>query len=164
MTVTVKEGPAGDIARAVRDLTSREVLIGIPAETAGRSSEPGDGGLTNAVLGYIHETGAPERNLPARPFLVPGVADAEPRFTPHLRKAAEAAMVGDTAKVDAALHAVGLVGQNAVRARITDGPHTPLAPRTLAERKARGRTGTKPLIDTGQLRRSITYVIRPRGS
>jgi hypothetical protein len=38
-----------------------------------------------------------------------------------------------------------------------------LAERTLAARKARGRTGEKPLIDTGQLRNAVTFVVQARG-
>jgi hypothetical protein len=48
-----------------------------------------------------------------------------------------------------------------VRAFITAGQgFAPLAAATLAARRRKGRTGTKPLIDTGQLRRAITYVLR----
>jgi hypothetical protein len=35
---------------------------------------------------------------------------------------------------------------------------------TLERRRAKGRTGTKPLIDTGQLRNAITYVLRKKGN
>ncbi len=58
----------------------------------------------------------------------------------------------------------GLMGQDAVRGKITSGPFVPLAPATLRARKAKGRTGEKPLIDTGQLRAAYTYVIRAKGS
>ena len=38
-----------------------------------------------------------------------------------------------------------------------------LAPVTLAQRRRRGRTGEKPLIDTAQMQRSVTHVVRPKG-
>ena len=57
-------------------------------------------------------------------------------------------------------HAAGLIAQNSVRRTLTTAAYRPLSERTLAERRARGRTGTKPLIDTGQYRNSITYVVR----
>ena len=55
----------------------------------------------------------------------------------------------------------GLIAQNSVKATITAGEgFAPLAESTLAARKRRGVSRTKPLIDTGSLLNSITYVIR----
>jgi hypothetical protein len=65
--------------------------------------------------------------------------------------------------VDIAQNKAGLIAESSVRKKINEGPFEPLAPKTLQERKRRGRTGEKPLIDTGQLRNSVTYVIRPKG-
>ena len=48
---------------------------------------------------------------------------------------------------------------SAVQAEITDGAFAPLAERTIKGRLRRGRTGTKPLIDTGQYRRAFQYTI-----
>ena len=73
------------------------------------------------------------------------------------------ALKGDADAGDKALHSAGLIAQNAVRNKITEGPFVPLAPMTLAKRKARGRTGEKPLIDSGAYRNAQTYVIRPKG-
>ena len=64
-----------------------------------------------------------------------------------------------------ALHRVGLTAQNSVRRVINAGVAPPLAASTLRSRRTRKvakRTGTVALIDTGQLRNSITYVIRPK--
>jgi hypothetical protein len=83
-----------------------------------------------------------------------------PQITPRLKTMGASALQGDLAAIQKGLNAVGLLGQNAVRAQITDGQHAPLSERTLKARQARGRTGTKPLIDSGQLRNSITYVVK----
>lgn len=148
------------VVDSVRSLVEREILVGIPASTAGRAVEPGDEPIDNATIGYLMEFGSPAANIPERPFLVPGVRSAEDAIAKRLKSAAEAALKVQPAAVDIQMNAAGLIAQNAVRQKITDGPFVPLAPRTLAERKSRGRTGIKPLIDTGQLRRSVTYVIR----
>lgn len=162
MTVTVTDNTAA-LMRAVRALTQSEVLVGIPADTPARASEAGDATpIANAALGYLMERGSPANNLPPRPFLVPGVEAIREPALARLKKAGQQALAGDVAQVDKALHAVGLMGQNAVRKKITDGPFTPLAPRTLQQRRARGRSGEKPLIDTGALRASLTYVVRKR--
>jgi len=47
-----------------------------------------------------------------------------------------------------------------VKAKISSGPFKKLADATLAARRRRGRTGTKPLQDTDQLLNSVTYVMR----
>lgn len=161
MTTTVDK--VDDLVRSVERLASREVLVGIPAGSA-RAPEPGEKGqpLDNATIGYIMENGSPAANIPARPFLVPGIRSAQDQIADKLGQAAKAALTGSDVLVDAKLTAAGLVAENAVKRKITDGPHTPLAPGTIAGRRRRKppRMGTKPLIDTGQLRRSVTHVIR----
>ena len=152
----------------VKALTKNEVLIGVPAadpqgRNPGSNERKGGGPATNAVIGYVQETGDPERNIPARPFLVPGVESVGDQCAIRLGQGAKAALGGSADAADKAMHAAGLIAQSAVRKKITDGPFEPLSPKTIAAREARGRSGTKPLIDTGQLRNSISYVIRPKG-
>lgn len=150
-----------EIYKAIEEMSNKRAMVGVPAQDALRRPEPGQkSDINNAALAYIHENGAPEAHIPPRPFLIPGVKSIQGEIERRLNTTAQAALQGKPAAVDKGLNAVGLVAQAAVRAKITDGPFTPLAPRTLAARKARGRTGTKPLIDTGQLRNAITYVIR----
>jgi hypothetical protein len=164
------------VLQSIDQLVSKKVLAGIPAHTSKRQEDAPN----NAALGYLHETGAPANNLPARPFLVPGVKSAQKAIAHQLGKGAAAALDGAAGRVDKALHAAGLAAQNAVRARLTDGPFAPLADATLRARARRGRKGAaealkrraqgetpnnaqaKPLIDTGQLRQAVTYVIRKK--
>lgn len=141
----------------IEKLASTRVMVGVPAEKGARK----DGGSINsAALAYIHENGSPEAGIPARPFLKPGIADKKAEIAAALEKTAKAALDGKPEAVDRGFNITGLIGQNAVRAKINTGPFTPLAEATLAARRARGRTGDKPLIDTGQLRNSLSYVIR----
>lgn len=107
-----------------------------------------------------HTVPAHDVSIPPRPFLEPGIAAAQPKITARLGNAAAAALEGDLAAVENQLHAAGLEAQNSVRAVINAGIDPALSPATIADRQRRGRTGTVPLIDTGQLRNSITYVIR----
>jgi hypothetical protein len=155
-------------------LTKNRVLVGIPATNAGRKDTP----VTNADIGYINEFGSPAQNIPPRPFLIPGVRGARERLAKQLKAAAVQALTGDRESVIKRLHAIGMIAQNAVRKKITDGPFVPLADATVAARAKRGRKGAieemqrraagqapgtdlaKPLLDTGTLRRSITYVLR----
>lgn len=162
MKVTTDRTP--ELSRALKALVTNQVLVGIPSGTAGRQPDPGDRHpLNNAEIGYIQENGSPAANIPARPFLKAGVATVQDQVAARLGAAAKSALSGDLGAVEKGLEAVGFIAENAVKAKITDGPFAPLSDSTLAARRARGRTSEKPLIDTGQLRRSVTHVIRPRG-
>lgn len=70
---------------------------------------------------------------------------------------------GGAAAIEKANNKAGLVAQAAVKNTLRAGEgFPPLADATLAARKRAGFTGTKPLIWTGQLLNSVTYVIRKR--
>lgn len=144
------------IIAGVEALTKNKVMVGVPSTTAGRT----DGAITNAAIAYVQNFGSPKLNIPPREFLYSGLETVRERIIKMLYTAAQFAIAGDKASTIQALHAVGIVAQNGIRAKITSGPFIPLAPLTLANRRAKGRKGIKPLIDTGQLRRAITYVLR----
>lgn len=154
------------VLAAIRRLSAERVLVGIPDKTAGREDPNSGQPISNAVIGYIQERGSPAANIPARPHLVPGVESILPKVTATYRSAGRAALSGDAEALNTAHQRVGLIAQNAVRRRITEGPFIPLSPVTLHNRKTRKvapRLGEKPLIDTGQYRRSITFVVRQQG-
>lgn len=152
-----------DLRKALLALSSNRVLVGVPAAEAYRRPEPGQPSdpINNAGLAYIHDNGAPGANIPARPFMRPGITTVQPQINTRFSMAAKLALDGKTADVDRALHAVGLMVSSAIKMKITVGPFAPLAPRTLSARRRKGRLSEKPLIDTAQMRNSITYVIRP---
>lgn len=161
---------------SMRALLRREVLVGIPAENAERQ-EKGET-LNNATLGYIHENGAPAANTPARPFLVPGVVKAKDQINARFKKAAEAALAGEPAKMLRQLESAGIEAVSSVKNYMDSGISPALSDATLRARAKRGRKGAqaeldsraqgnaegtqlaKPLIDTGELRGKITYVVR----
>ena len=146
-----------DLLRRLAAVAAQDVLVGVPGDGAPRNES---GAPSNAEIGYQNDFGSPAQNIPARPHLYPGIEKCQARTTKQLAKAARAAAEGRLSQVATALHAAGLIAQASVRNEITSGAFTPLSARTLAERQARGRTGTKPLVDTGQYRNSITYVVR----
>lgn len=146
-----------EFMRGVRALAKRDVLVGIPSDGTDRR-EVG-GAMDNATLGYIHEFGAPAANIPPRPFLIPGVKSVSGKTSDRLGRGMNAALIGDFAECDRQMHAAGLIAQNAVKGLINSGIAPALSPRTLAARRARGRTGEVSLIDTGQLRNSVVYVV-----
>lgn len=161
MAVTVVKNRVEELLRASNALTKLKCYVGIPGDAPARQPEDeGDTPPSNALIGYVQEFGEPDLNIPARPFLHPGIEAAMPQIEPRLRAMGRAALEGDLAAIQQGYTAVGLIAQNAVRAQITDGDFAPLAEATLEARRRRGRTGTKPLIDTAQLRNSVTFVVK----
>lgn len=164
--VEIEEDNTQKLSAAMQALGGYEVLVGIP-EAFG---PPIPGGITMAALGYIHETGAPSINLPARPFLRPGVKNSASRWQPKLATAAQAALTNNEPATMAALGQAGIIASNAVKRTIQDGIPPPLKPDTVRRRrkrtpgsrylrKAKTIADVTPLIDTGNLLRSITYVV-----
>lgn len=177
--VKVTKDRTRNFLRNVQELTRRAVLVGIPADDGPGEVGPqstgntrrGSDEPTNAQLGYIHENGSPAANIPARPFLVPGVRSAQPQIEHRLKAAARAALDGDTGRMNRNLQAAGMEAQIAVQKKLQSGPFVPLSQRTVNarrrrsagssyRRKAASPADVKPLIDTAQMLRSVTYVVR----
>lgn len=146
------------VLRAIAKLQKMDVLVGVPDGAPCRS----DSALSNAEIGYLLEHGVPELNIPPRPHLAAGVGDAQNNYMPYLKKAASSALGANTEDAIKALNAAGMEAQSGVVEKILDGACAPLTESTLAARRRRGRTGIKPLNDTGQYRQSITYVVRKK--
>lgn len=158
MSVTVTRDNAKNVIAAIQDMAKKHVLVGIPSSENGRN----DGSIGNAALGAIHENGSGVRNIPARPFLKPGVAAAADQCVKVLKSAAQNAFTDKNA-IDKGLNAAGLIAQASVKKRIVSQEgFTPLKAATLAARKRKGANGEKALIRTGQLMNSLTYVIREK--
>ncbi len=163
MSLKVVQDRTAEVLAEIRALADNRVLVGIPSDRAGREEE---GLINNAALGYIHENGSPEANIPARPWLRPGIDKAKEKITARFKLAAKAALNGEPGSSIQHLNAAGLIGQNAARNEIQNGDHLPLSEKTIyrrQHRKVAPRMGERPLIDTGQMRNSVTYVIRKKG-
>jgi hypothetical protein len=162
--LTVVRDDLAKVAAGIALLATSRVLVGVPAAETNRKAEDGKPPkITNAGIAYVQDLGSPELNIPARPFLRPGVEAVQGQIEHRMKQAGDAALNGKPDVVDRALHAVGLIAQASVRKKIVDGPFIPLAPATLAARRRKGFAGTKPLTVTGQLRNAISYVIRRGG-
>jgi len=154
--ITILDGMP-KLLKSMKEFPKHDVLIGIPEDRTKR--EEGDP-ISNAAIGYIAETGAPERNIPQRAWLVPAIKGAKVPISKYMKQAGKALLDGKLSVCDKALNAAGLVGQAAARNEINTGSFQALAAATIRARQRRGRTGTKPLIDTGQFRNSVNYVVR----
>lgn len=159
--LTVRADKAQSILDALKELTNKDVLVGIPESKDERQGEE-EGEFGNAGIGYINENGSPKQNIPARPHLKPGVRSVEQDYLPHLKAAAQKALDGNAEGAVTSLDRAGTVAANGVKRYITITGFIALSDVTLAQRRKRGRTGNKPLIDTGEYRRSITHIVRDK--
>ncbi len=119
-------------------------------------------GPTNAAIAYLNDQGSPAQNLPARPFMLPGIDNARVDLQRVFELGGRETLDGVDGAAPRMLNRAGLVAQRSIRLKIVNGPFAPLSPRTLAARRSRRppNTSTTPLRDTGQLLRSINYVVR----
>ena len=187
------------VLSSIASLTKKQVLVGIPDSNTNRQQVTPDP-ITNAALGYIHEFGEPSQNIPARPFLIPGVQKALPTALRILQQAADAALDGNSGQADRLLHRVGLLASAMTKKEIMTANFAPLRPSTIRNRRfsrgtasmrqsekdyavllqqaadqqglhpellsdselkaAESAVGIQPLINTGALRDSLTYVVR----
>jgi len=170
----------GDLMKAIRQLRDSEVLVGYPDDNSGQAGAGENAGptdrktieangtvstpITNAALAYIHNNGMPSQNIPARPFLKPGIRAAGDKIAKRYADAAIAALDGDQQRVEANLQAAGIEAVSSVKQKLRTGPFKPLSKKTLAARKRRGVTRTKPLLDTLQMFNATNYVVRTKGN
>lgn len=177
--LTVRVDNARSILDALKNIGKKDVLVGIPQAGDARQPEEGEKAtIGNAAIGYINENGSPAQNIPARPHLQPGVQSVQSQTVERLKAAAVATLEGNAAAADRALNSAGIIAAQGVKRYMTITGFTPLAESTLAARARRGRKGAakelasraagnaadnsnaRPLIDEGQYRRAITYVVR----
>ena len=155
--VTVsKSGPGlADLAQRIRQIKASEVYVGIPAEKTQRKKDA----VNNAELLFIHSDGSPLQHIPARPVLGPSIVANQALISQHLGAAAEAVFSSKPEQADRELRKTGTIASNGAKRWFTDPRNhwAPNAPSTIARKGS-----DKPLIDTGALRRAITYVVGKR--
>ena len=151
-----------DIETALIALSKKSLLVGVFDE--GRTAMEGEGEeLSNSALAFIHEFGAPEVKIPARPFLFPTLQDKLADIQGYLLRAAEYALQGDNESVDKTLHSLGIELVAAIKDRILKSIPPALSKNTLrkwiTKTKRRSDYGTTPLKITGQFINSFNYTV-----
>jgi hypothetical protein len=143
------------LSKLLAKVSGLRVYVGIPEEKTGRKGEE----VGNAALMYIHTHGSMLRGIPSRPVIEPAISAKgnKEKIEDQLAAAARAAMDGNDVLAKRSLKLAGMLGQNAARGWFTD-PRNGWAPNTEATIAAKG--SDKPLIDTGQLRKAIIYVVK----
>lgn len=185
ISVAIEGDLTNDILKSLTDLAKKTVCVGVP------DSAEHERNVTNAELMYIHtngardlsmrramqhdldtgkpyseahelyvhENGSPLWNIPPRPILEPAMENGKEMIAELMKDAALKALEGDN--ISPALEKVGMQGQNIARDWFTNPENNWAAnSEDTIERKGSDR----PLIDTGELRKSITYVVKDGGN
>ncbi len=110
-------------------------------------------GITVFQIGMIHEFGAPEKNIPRRSFIrVPienNIKEITKLIENNHRLVSENSM-----SAEVALDRIGIKAQNTIKESFRKNDWKPNS-RATVKRKGSSR----PLIDTGQLIGSISYIV-----
>jgi hypothetical protein len=158
----------------LRELARYKLLLGVPEEKTEREDDAGaPSHATNALIGFVAENGLPARNIPARPWLGPGIKAGQEQGLKVLKATATKALDGKAGEVEQGFNAAGIVFVNAVQARIRSNIQPPLAASTIKNRRRRSKgsnyrrkattaADVVALVDTGQFLRSVTYVLRKK--
>jgi hypothetical protein len=180
----------GDILKSLNELADKNVYVGVPEEENAHEGKSVHEDITDAQLLYIHthgirnqdmikemqhdidhgmpysqahelyvhEHGSPLWQSPPRPVLEPSINNSKEIISEQMKKAAGSAL--DGGEITTELNKVGMLGQNVARAWFTN-PDNKWEPNTAGTIKRKG--SDKPLIDTGELRKSITYIVKEGG-
>ncbi|MDU4597187.1 MAG: hypothetical protein E6Y49_04400 [Clostridium sporogenes] len=180
--ISITKDLTKDINKSLEDLAKKTICVGVPDST-----EHPDSKITNAELLYIHthgvrdttmrrkmqhdldsgvpyskahemyvyENGSPLWNVPPRPVLEPAMDNSKEIIAKQMKKAVETSLEGNNLTPE--LEEVGMLGQNIARDWFTN-PENNWVKNSKDTIKRKG--SDRPLIDTGELRKSITYVIK----
>jgi len=152
-----------DRLQCLQYLATHTVEVGLTSTASERSR----------TLLAIHEHGAPAMHIPARPVVKPALAQSSTRaeMSEAILSACAAANDGDLSAVTSALEDAGKTGVDGIHAWIDKGIPPPNSPITLKggwmrnpvsgkPMKVKGKSGTTPLVDTGQLYNDFGWEIR----
>ena len=135
-----------------REIGKPKVYIGVPASKNGMH----EGGINMATLLAIHVLGAPSRGIPQRdPLRPPLIANAQ-RYSDLLALGLKNAL-SDSTDPKLVYEKIGIAATNDVYDYFVTGNFKPLNQKTI-DRKG----SSKPLIDSEELRGSITYEVRQK--
>lgn len=175
-----------NIKEVLDKIANLEVLVGIPENTSQRKED----GITNAELAFIHthgvrtssmikemnkaieqggqtysqaynmyiqSHGSPAFRIPPRPIIEPAIEANIEMISKYLKRSVRCFLEGNEEEGKRELESAGMIAQGYARRWFTD-PRNEWPPNAPSTIKAKG--SDMPLIDTGELRKSITYIVR----
>lgn len=149
--IKVRKDNTKQLLKNLESMKRFDLLVGVPQEETERE----DNEITNAQLMFIHSEGSPAHNIPPRPVIEMTLKEEKEKISEKFKKALNVVVKGGDPRTE--LEKLGIYVVNKIKAKFGSEDLAPLQPATI---KAKG--SDRPLIDTGQLRNSITYVVRKK--
>ena len=175
-----------DCFKELKELANKKILVGIPDNTE-HDSKGNNSHITNAQLlymhtngvrnkdmreemqhnldngtpytkaheMYIHEHGSPMYAIPPRPVLEPAIENSKDKISDKLKKVLQLASEGEDYQRQ--LELTGLYAEGVCKNWFTN-PSNGWPANAESTIKAKG--SENPLIDQGELRKAITYVVK----
>lgn len=137
-----------DIQKELKKLSGIGVKVGIIEGTGAN-----DDGVDIAEYGYYNEVGTKDGHIPSRPFIRSWVDNNQEQINKVMDSAYRHVVSGKWNAEDA-MKRIGESGERGIKKNIKEGDFIPNSPATVKRKK-----GSKPLIDSGTLRRSIRYQV-----
>lgn len=148
------------------------IYVGIPEQNAPRSK----GEMNNATLLYIHTHGSPKRGLPPRPLIEPALKANDEKIANDLALVSKYLLDGNHTQAMRAMVSTGQDAVNIIRGWFTDPQNqwkdVKRATKLRKINKLRGKKKKEAmalldeggsvgtiLVDTNEMRKSITYVL-----
>ena len=178
----------GEFTHNIEELKRLQVYVGVPEERSTReeSSQINNAELafllTNGVRAlemreemqsnvdskgyhkaydmYMHEHGSPIWQIPPRPIIQPAIEYDKEVLSEILGKALKSTLDGNFEEAEMYLNQAGLEGQAVSQDWFTN-PLNGWVPNSPVTIEAKG--SDRPNIDTGELRKAITYVVKKEG-
>ena len=135
-------------AQTINDVKSKAVYVGLPKEKATKKYQDG---VSIIEIGAIHEYGF--GNIPQRSFLRVPFAENKKAIDDFIQKRFK--MSGKDISPMQALEQIGVFAEGISKESFVKNNWVANSPFTIARKGS-----SKPLIDTGNLRNSITSVVR----
>ncbi len=145
-----------DLLKGWKKLTEQEIAVGFPK---GMTESYPDG---TRVLDVAIENCYGTPTIPQRDFMSLADKGVKSGTKPIMKKIGQLANtqqpgLGSEKKIIALQNAAGMVAQEAIREAIIELDTPPNAPATI---EAKG--SSNPLIDTGKMKDSVTWAVRPK--
>ena len=156
MSVKIEQKNPGWLERLKKRYKDNKVLaIGYPKGTSGTSTMYPDGQPV-VLVAATNNFGSKSRGMPARPFMTLAAEPALKAVSPFQEKAVKSLNEGKTTK-EKILDISGSIAVGIFQDTITQ-----LSTPANAESTIKAKKSSNPLIDTGLMRQTLTYVVRDK--
>lgn len=164
MVKVTKTSIKDEVFRAILN-DQKSLLVGVPESEAARGEDAqllsGKVSVTNAYLVDLHTRGSDLTNLPPRPIIQPVLDKNSDYIEEVLRQVEVDKLEGKVESAESSLDRLGLFLQGEIRDWFENPSNgwAPNVPSTVLRKHGLVDAQDVPLVDTGALRNSLTYVI-----